>query len=46
MFASFKKIIETIILFIKDRNIIRLNGEIVGYVGFDGFIPIDRIVSP
>ena len=21
-------------------------GEIVGYAGFDGFIPIDRIVSP
>ncbi|MBT3190906.1 MAG: hypothetical protein HN335_18145 [Anaerolineae bacterium] len=40
MFALLKKIIEKIILFIKDRNIIRSNGEIVGYAGFDGFIPI------
>jgi hypothetical protein len=43
MFTLFKKTIEKIILFTKNRNIIRLNGEIVGYMGFDGFIPIKDI---
>ena len=43
MLTLFKKIFKWLIIFIQNRNIIRENGELIGFVGFDGFISIEKV---
>jgi len=43
MAAIVNKFFEWIITIVKDYCIVRENGEIVGYIGFDGLILIEEI---